>query len=142
MQLLDDVNATVVTALQDLLEFSPNYGWVGKPDLATGVRHVIEKADEGNAFIGHGYLLLVGEFEPWYGSDKIMQEELILRLPQQREYRLNRVIGFLTALAEVRKSNLLLVGNSYITPALSNIYQSRHGFKPCSTILYKDIHNG
>lgn len=142
MQVLEDVDATIVSALRELLLFSPNYGWVGKPDLAAGVRHVIEKVDQGNAFVGHGYLLLVSEFEPWYGNDKIMQEELILRLPKQREYRLNRVIGFLTALAEVRKADLLLVGNSYTTDALSNIYQSRYGFTPCSTTLYKGIPNG
>lgn len=133
----------ILDALQQLLFFAPNYGWVGKPDLAVGLQHVLNKQVEGNAYIGHGYLLLVGEFEPWYGNDKILQEELVLRLPGQPEggYAIRMVLNFLEVLASLRGADKLLVGNSYTDAALTRIYE-RRGFEHCSDILYKDIPNG
>lgn len=141
MRLLEDgANYTVVKALQQLMEFSPNYGWAVTPNLADGVRHILHKVEEGNAFIGHGYLLLVNEFEPWYGRDKVLSEELVLRLPDQPTYNLRPIPYFIEALAKVRGCNIVLAGNSYTSNKLSRIYQSRnHGFKPCSEIFYKVI---
>lgn len=133
----------IVDALQQLLFFSNNYGWVGKPDLARGVMHVLAKQEEGNAYIGHGYLLLVSEFEPWYGTDRVLQEELVLRLPGQPdgEYAIRRVLNFLELLAALRGVDKLLVGNSYTDSVLTRIYE-RRGFSRCSDILYKDVPHG
>ena len=141
MRLLEDgSNATVVAALQQLHDFAPFYGWVQKPDLASGIRHVIDKVDEGNAFVGSGYLLLVGEFTPWYGTGKVLQEELVLRLPSQRRYSLRDVAYFIESLGEVRRCDMVLAGNSYTSIGMSRLYQSRqHGFKKCSEIFYKEL---
>ena len=136
----DGSNAVIVKALQQLYQFSHNYGWVSKPDLASGIRYVLDKVEDGNAFVGHGYLLLVSEFEPWYGKERILQEDLVLRLPDQPSYNLGSIPYFITALAKARECDLVLVGNSYTTNGMSKLYQSRrHGFTKCSEIFYKEL---
>lgn len=92
-------------------------------------------ANRADSYIGHGYLLMVSSFSPWYSDDRVLQEELILSLGAGG-HKLPRVIRFIQELAKQRGADYIMAGNSSQDPRLSCLYK-RHDFQHYTDVFHK-----
>lgn len=133
MRQVTDADHTLLAAgLQAWQDKSHLYAVVAKPDLVKGLSYVI--LNQHNAFIGHGFCLLVSEFIPWYGNARVLQEEFVLALPGQPSYNLRAVITFIKALAKERGVDYVMAGNSCPDKRLSALYR-RAGFTQLADVF-------
>jgi hypothetical protein len=131
----------VAAALHKVLELDTwQYPFPVTPDLEAAMTHVINRGNEGNAFVGSGCLLLVSEFTPWFAKDRVLQEELILSLAGPRA-GLRAVIRFVEAEAARRGCSYVMSGNTSQDSRLSFLYR-RLGFVHMSDIFFKGVNNG
>lgn len=108
-----------------------------QPDIEGALEHIRHRAEEGNVYVGHGALLIVSEFTPWFGKERVLQEELILKLDEGQPVFLRAVIGFLARLATYREVDYCLAGNTSPDPRLSVLYKGA-GFRHVTDIFYKE----
>lgn len=108
-----------------------------QPDVEDALEHIRYRTKQGNVYIGHGVLLIVSEFIPWFGKEHVLQEELILRLDDGQPVFIRPVIKFIAALADSRRVDYCLAGNTFGDPRLTALYK-RAGFRHVSDILFKE----
>lgn len=128
-------------AIERLEKEADGYPFVVDTDLEGAIRHVMFAAAEGNAFIGHGALLLVSDFVPWYGKSRVLQEDLILKLDKE-EVNLDAVVACMESLAQYRGCSAVIASNSSGRPALSRFYTGRRKYTPITETFFKRIPNG
>ena len=91
--LSDEHIPAVAAALHRLEVDHSRYPFPIKPNLTKAIQHVIEKGLAGEAYVGHGCLLLFSVQEPWYSDTAVLCEEFILAIEPNANPR--AVIKFL-----------------------------------------------
>ena len=127
-------------AVDAMIEFAPRYPVPVQPNKSDMLAHFYDKLLAGDVYVGHGALLLVSVFTPWYGDERILQEELIVGIPGQQVFP-RAVVDFIPVLARERECSYCLAGNTLQDPRLTTIYESR-GFKHITDILFKETPHG
>lgn len=133
--LSDEHIPAVADALHRLELDHGRYPFPIKPNLIKAVQHVIEKGRAGEAYVGHGCLLLVSVQEPWYSDTAVLCEEFIMAIEPNANLR--AVIKFLDQLARERNADMILSGNTLQDPRLSRLYQ-RVGYRRITDQFYKE----
>jgi hypothetical protein len=126
----------VKQALQRLESFQQQYPFRVTPDHEGAFQHILAKAENGDAFVVGNCLLLVSGFQPWYGFEQILQEELIMAIGPHPNVRA-AILGF-ERIGRERRCDYLLAGNTLQDPRLSNIYR-RLGYTHASDIFTKEL---
>lgn len=127
--------AAIAAAIHQLELNSSRYPFPIKPSLEAAIEHVMQKASEGDAYIGNGVLLLVSTFTPWFSKDKVFQEEFMLSVGSPS---LRPVIRFIEQEARRRGCDYILAGNTYQDARLTELYQ-RLGYQHTTDILMKEL---
>jgi len=133
--LSDEHIPAVAAALHRLEVDHSRYPFPIKFNLTKAIQHVIEKGLAGEAYVGHGCLLLVSVQEPWYSDTVVLCEEFILAIEPNANLR--AVIKFLDQLARGRNADMILSGNTLQDPRLSRLYQ-RAGYRHVTDQFYKE----
>lgn len=133
--LSDEHIPAVADALYRLELDHGRYPFPIKFNLTKAIQHVIEKGLAGDAYVGHGCLLLVSVQQPWYSDTTALCEEFILSLGGG--VNLRAVIRFLDKLAAEHKADMILSGNTLQDPRLSQLYL-RLGYRRVTDQFYKE----
>lgn len=117
--------------------------WVKSVDLDS-VRHYLYCTHRGETdhcmgIVGN-YLVLFYVVQPWWATDKILQEDLVIRVGPPEPGGLEAVADYLTLVAKNTGCKGIAVGTAFATrdKALIRAYQ-RLGFREESTQLYKEL---
>lgn len=138
MSLSFDDRQALWWALADLEANRFRYPMRVLPDISGAVDHITAKADLGEAIVVSGCLLMFSIITPWYGNERVLQEELILSLRPGANPR--AAVRKLQALEKEHGCAYTLAGNLLQDPRLTRLYE-REGFSKLSDQLIR-INNG
>ena len=130
----------VLAALLQLDKYAQAYPWVGSVDFDKGVRVVMDTIDAGNAYLVGGYLVLTDEIVPWYTTDKLLQEWLVIKV-RPSPVQVSEVPGALLEIARARGCIGVITADSSPVQLVAKAYDAA-GFSPLTTSFYKVLPNG
>lgn len=130
----DNDTPHIVAALKKLDEYAKAYPWVGNVDHDKAYQTIDDVIAAGKAFVVSGYLVLVDVVSPWYTSDLILEEWLVLKL-----YDGGSVDHIPNALEELRvlfNCSAIVSADSSPVNIVAGAYK-RAGYLPLTTSFYK-----
>jgi hypothetical protein len=133
-QVNDSDTSHIVDALEGLAEYAKAYPWVGEVDRDKACQAIDDTIAAGKAFVVSGYLVLVDVISPWYTSDSLLEEWLVLKL-----YKGGSVDHIPNALEELRvlfNCSAVVSGDSSPVNIMAGAYK-RAGYLPLTTSFYK-----
>ena len=130
----DNDTPHIVAAIKKLDAYAKSYLWVGNVDYDKVYQTIDDVIAAGKAFVVSGYLVLVDVISPWYTSDLILEEWLVLKL-----YAGGSVDHIPSALEELRvlfNCSAVVSGDSSPVNIMAGAYK-RAGYLPLTTSFYK-----
>lgn len=138
MRLANDQDTkAIIEALSRLKNRAYRYGFVGTVDFDKALSTVLHSILAGDGYVIDGYLVMVRSLSPWYSTDKILQEWLVLKL--YVPFRgLNSVPQGLVEIAQQRGCRMLITGDSAPVDITATAYKQA-GFSNLTQSFYKEI---
>lgn len=117
--------------------------WVKQVDPDTVIAYLwdtVQGLTDHNIDLVDGYLVVWYVGIPWWSNNKILQEDLVLKVDDKTHAGFGSVVQFLTNTAKDLGCQGIGVGTAFSDrePALVRVYQ-KHGFKLESSQLFKEI---
>lgn len=116
-----------------LAEQNPLFGSV---DTTKALEFIWGQVDGGNAWIADGYLIIAIATKPWYNNDRMLVEQLVVKLDHSGV--IASVPAALEAIAKELGCNKVLASDSSRSGTYHRACELA-GFIPYSPILYKAI---
>lgn len=138
MSLSSDDRQALWRALEHLEAYRFRYPMKVLPDVGGAWTHIVAKADLGEAIVVGKCLLMFSVITPWYGNERVLQEELILSLHPDANPR--AAVRELRRLEKVHSCAYTVAGNLLQDQRLTRLYE-REGFFKLSDQLIR-INNG
>jgi len=73
----------IYDALRGLEQYAKQYSWTNTVDFDKAYLAIDLEIRAGKAYIVEGYLVMTEVVTPWYSTDKVLQEWLVLKLYKQ-----------------------------------------------------------
>ena len=117
--------------------------WVRMVDPETVIDYLwdtLQGSTEHNISLVDGYLIVWYVGQPWWSNDKILQEDLVLKVAPDTKADFATVVNFLQDMAEQLCCSGIGAGTAFSDrdPALVRVYQ-KHGFKLEASQLFKEL---
>ncbi len=92
---------------------------------------------ENRAFIHHGYLILVDVATPWHSRESVLIEELILKVYDQPEWKVEEAIACLDGIALAKGVRFIVAGDTQVGYMVPKYHAA--GFVTLGTQLFKEV---
>lgn len=123
-------------ALLRLQEYAKKYKFAVGVDYTTAEAAVMAEVDSGCAYVVDGYLVLVNKVVPWYSTEPLLQEWLVLKL--YAGGTVDSIPPALLAIAEQAGCKVVLTGDSSPVNIMANAYH-KACFTPLTQSFYKEV---
>ena len=126
----------LVKAMTKLEKFASVYPWCIAPNFDKALDTVFEAEEQGNAYVVDGYLVLVDKLMPWYSTEYVLQEWLVLKLYDNGD--LSKVPLALEAIAKTSDCKLVMTADSSPVNIMAKAYNDA-GFSFLTQSFYKRV---
>lgn len=127
-------DAAVHAALLRLQKFSEAYEWAIGIDFNVG-EEAIWAARHG-AYVVDGYLVMTEVITPWYSTQKVLQEWLVLKLYEDGD--INSVPAALQELAHLLDCRVVITADSSPVSIVAAAYE-KAGYSSLTHSFYKKV---
>lgn len=123
-------------ALLRLHEYSKKYKFAVGVDYTSAEASVLHEIDAGCAYVIDGYLVLLSKTVPWYATEPILQEWLVLKLYGGGD--INNVPAGILQLAKELGCAVAITADSSPVNIMADAY-NKAGFSPLTRSFYKEV---
>lgn len=129
----------IYDALRGLEQYAKQYEWTNSVDFEKAYQTVKVEVLAGKAYIVEGYLVMTDVLTPWYSTDKVLQEWLVLKLYKQGS--IDSVPVALLAIAKELGCKSVISADSSPVNIVGRAYE-KAGYTPLTRSFTKGIEDG
>lgn len=129
----------IYDALRGLEQYAKQYSWTNSVDFEKAYLTVWAEVLAGKAYVVEGYLVMTDVVTPWYSTDKVLQEWLVLKL--YKKGSIGSVPVALLAIAKELGCKSVISADSSPVNIVGRAYE-KAGYTPLTRSFTKGINDG